>query len=225
MTATVTHSWSHHTHYAFYSVCSKLCPKSLVLLSATWRTKSSTPQGLICCQWKEWQELQVQCSGDPDLHPFWESWGQSSSQKCLPSPTQHGQQQKHPLSVTGFTCFPHHVSQMYNQGKKNKQLLALDTFHSMAEQFGDTFSKNKKINSSDRSEFVQHRPSLVHVHSQTLKYFSMDIVQSCWQQETPRPQGSPKPWRGNTHKPTLCHPTAPSCKGITRGRVNLERQQ
>lgn len=26
----------------------------------------------------------------------------------------------------------------------------------------------------------------------------MDIVQSCWQQETPKPQGSLKPWRGNT---------------------------
>lgn len=66
---------------------------------------------------------------------------------------------------------------------------------------------------------MQHRPSLEHVHSQTLKYFSMDIVQSCWQQETPKPQGSLKPWRGNAHQQT--HPVASSCEGTSRGRIYL----
>lgn len=75
--------------------------------------------------------------------PFLESWRQSCRQKCLPSPAQHTQQQKHPLSLTGFTSFPHHVSQMYSQGKKKHKLLALDTVHSMAEQFRDTLKKNK----------------------------------------------------------------------------------
>lgn len=63
---------------------------------------------------------------------------------------------------------------------------------------------------------MQHRPSLVHVHSQTLKYSSMDIVQSCWQPEPPKPQGSLSHGEA-THKPTLCHPRASSCEGIMEG--------
>lgn len=116
-----TAALSTHTHYAFYSACSKLWPKSLVLFSAAWKRKPSTPQGLICCQWKEWQELlQVQCSGDPDLHCFGgklkkKQQSEMPSQPCPPQTTTTASSE-----CNWFYRFSHHVGQMYSQGQKKK---------------------------------------------------------------------------------------------------------
>lgn len=144
-TATAAHSWAHltHTHHAFYSLGSKLCPKPLVFFTA-WRTKASAPQGLICCQWKGWQKLlQVQYSGDADLHPSWRAEGKAAVRNAFPALPSTDNNKTILWVQLGLPVFPTMSVKCTIKVKKHK-LLALDTFHSMAGQFRDTLKKINK---------------------------------------------------------------------------------
>lgn len=130
-------------------------------------------------------------------------------------------------------CFhpfsPPHQSNVQSR-KKKKVFLALDTFHSIAEQFGNIFSWNKKINKYRRQIRICATQSFcstcTFIYSKILIHGYSAKLLSAWKYpiptQTQKPRCSLKPSRCNTYKTTPRKPTAPSCKGIIRWRTNLE---